>query len=236
MSAERDRRCVLAFDMDDTLFAEEDYARSGFAAVGQWLEKERGVQGFAAIAQKAFDAGLRGTIFNHTLAELALEGDETLIPTLVDVYRRHRPDIALEPQLRDMLKELSRKAFLCLITDGPLVSQRAKIVALGLETLFDHLRCTDDWGREFWKPQPRAYEEIAECFPMPTPTSYAYIGDNPSKDFVIPRKMGWHSIRLIRTWGLHANSKAPSAAHEPERTIHQLSALPATLRGLGMDI
>ena len=33
---------VVTFDLDDTLYLERDFVRSGFAAVGAWLATERG--------------------------------------------------------------------------------------------------------------------------------------------------------------------------------------------------
>jgi putative hydrolase of the HAD superfamily len=39
-------RCVV-FDVDDTLYLERDYVRSGFDSVGAWLQRDSGVVGFS---------------------------------------------------------------------------------------------------------------------------------------------------------------------------------------------
>ncbi|MFA5257250.1 MAG: HAD family hydrolase [Opitutales bacterium] len=231
-----ERTCVLAFDMDDTLFPEFDYVFSGFRAVDLWLRRKREVLGFAEAAAEAYAMGVRGTVFDHALNVMGVDEDKNLVAEMVQVYRCHNPDIHLDSRTQAVLKALSARAVLCLISDGPLCSQRAKAAALGLDGLFDHIRCTDEWGREFWKPSPRAFEEVAALHPMPTPSCYAYIGDNPSKDFVIPRKMGWHSVRFIRNRGMHEHDSAPSTDHEPDSVIHGMDDLPDALRALGMDV
>ena len=57
-------RCVV-FDLDDTLYLERDYVRSGFFAVGRYLEERHDLQGFESAAWQEFEAGRRGDIFDH---------------------------------------------------------------------------------------------------------------------------------------------------------------------------
>jgi len=92
---------------------------------------------------------------------------------------------------------------LALITDGYHATQHAKLRSLGLSLHFDHLRVTDDWGREFWKPHPRAFWEVASLFNV-APWECVYVGDNPHKDFVSPLQLGWQTVRVRRPEGLHA--------------------------------
>ena len=50
---------ALVFDLDDTLYLERDFARSGFAAAGDWLQQELGIGGFAETGWRIFEAGDR---------------------------------------------------------------------------------------------------------------------------------------------------------------------------------
>src|SRR5687767_769940 len=86
---------VLVFDLDDTLYPECDYVRSGFAAVDRWLREHRGVTGFSEIANAHFRGGRRGNIFDLSLEELGLPRDPALVSRLVTVYREHKPSIRL---------------------------------------------------------------------------------------------------------------------------------------------
>jgi len=74
----------------------------------------------------------------------------------------HIPDISLLPDAQRALDRWAGKFFLGLISDGPLIMQANKIRALGLDRRLDAILLTDQWGREFWKPHPRAFETIEQ--------------------------------------------------------------------------
>ncbi len=215
---------TLVFDLDDTLYAEADYVRSGFAAVDAWL-RERGVaEGFLARANTHFAAGVRGRIFDAALADLGLAPSPEMIGAMVGVYRRHRPEIRLDAAVAALLDSLRGHFALGLITDGPAVMQRGKIDALGLARWFDCIVVTDELGREFWKPHPEGFRRVMASLPG----GYVYIGDNPAKDFVAPRALGWRTVRMRRRGGEHdAATAAPGAG--PDWEIAALPELPAVI-------
>ncbi len=83
---------VIVFDLDDTLYLERDYVRSGFLAV----EAASRISGFAAQAWSLFVEGARHTTFDLTLERLGKAPSEpALVPQLVAIYREHVPDISL---------------------------------------------------------------------------------------------------------------------------------------------
>jgi putative hydrolase of the HAD superfamily len=45
---------ALIFDLDDTLFPERDFVFSGFQAVGDWLETNLSLSGFAEVARAIY--------------------------------------------------------------------------------------------------------------------------------------------------------------------------------------
>jgi putative hydrolase of the HAD superfamily len=111
------------------------------------------------------------------------------------------------------------------VTDGPSVSQRAKIAALELSAYVDRAVVTSELGADAGKPDPRAFALLqaeagcsgAEC---------CYVADNPAKDFGGPRTLGWRTVRLRRAGGLHA--PAPSGA-DVDREIVTLDELDEAL-------
>jgi putative hydrolase of the HAD superfamily len=53
-------------------------------------------------------------------------------------------------------------------------------------------------------------------FPGPA-AGYVYVADNPRKDFLAPRALGWRSARVRRPGGEHASyTAAPGEAAERE--------------------
>jgi putative hydrolase of the HAD superfamily len=194
---------VVVWDVDDTLYLERSYARSGFRAVGAHLEAAHGVEGFNAHAWEAFERGVRGTIFNVALETVGVEATGTMVRELVDIYRRHVPDITLLPDAKAAIEEVRELGLgMAVITDGPLSSQRAKVLALDLEAFAQPVICTAALGAGFSKPHPRAFEMVAEHWGA-RGGELVYVADNPHKDFKAPRELGWHSIRLRRPGGLH---------------------------------
>jgi putative hydrolase of the HAD superfamily len=156
-----------------------------------------------------FEAGRRGDIFDAVLGELGVEASRDLVAELVGAYRSHVPDISLLPDASRFLDRLAGRAALALLTDGYLETQRRKIRALDVAHRFAEVVCTDAWGRDYWKPHRRSYLHIEERFPQAG--RFAYIADNPTKDFFVPRERGWLSVRLRRDRGLYAGLEDPPA-------------------------
>jgi putative hydrolase of the HAD superfamily len=218
---------ALVFDLDDTLFPEASYIKSGFHAVADWLD-----QAGVLSAQQAFETlwsahagGARGRLFDHLLAAYP-EGPEPLsVADLVKVYRSHAPDIALYPGMAELLDEAKARSLpIAIISDGFLEAQRQKAKALGMARWANPILFTDAWGREFWKPHTRAFAQVQETFQVES-DRIIYIGDNPSKDFQAPHALGWHSIQLVMPDQVHAERPVAAA----RTRIHGIQALQAYL-------
>ena len=186
----------VVFDMDDTLYFERDYVRSGFRAVAAAVAGEVSESDAFTLLWGHFEAGTRGTTFDELFARYPELASSYAISDLVALYREHAPTIDLLPEMKALLLELRAKNVpLGVITDGPHVSQRAKADALDVERYVDRVILTDTWGRDFWKPHPKAFEEASETLGLP-PENLVYVGDNPGKDFHAPAQLGWQSVRL----------------------------------------
>ena len=122
---------LIVLDLDDTLYLERDYVRSGFHAVGKWIFEEVGIRGVFQDAWRLFEDGVRGNIFDRVLENHGIK-DGRLVQRLVGLYRSHEPKIKMLPDAEAFL-ESQRRGSLALITDGPSESQWAKIRALKLE-------------------------------------------------------------------------------------------------------
>ena len=198
---------TVVFDLDDTLFPEREFVRSGFAAVGAWMQVERGVVGLGAAAWRRFEAGERKRAFDDALAELGAARELGLVEKLVGIYRDHRPQIALFPEAAEVLDTLRGRYRLGLLTDGYAGTQRRKIAALGIEPLFDKIVVTDELGRENWKPSRVPFQMVMESLGCDG-GECVYIGDNPKKDFLAPNELGWLTIQIRRAVGEYEKENA----------------------------
>ena len=183
-------RAVL-LDIDDTLYLERDYVRSGFAAVGRAI----GNSEFGDLCFDYFLQGIRGNTFDLAREKLGITKE---IGELVEIYRSHWPNIQLCKDARDFLE--SCRLRLGVITDGPIASQRAKMQALGLLTWIDLPLFTT----EIRAPKPSEVPFKLAAMALDTPFDQCvYIADNPRKDFIGAHHLGMHTIRIRRPDSLH---------------------------------
>lgn len=218
---------VVVLDIDDTLFLERDYARSGFAALSPFIENRLGIAGFGDICWSLFEQGARSTIFNRALERIEHAADMELIRELVAEYRTHFPKIELLEDARELIETVHGQMALAAVSDGPLAAQSQKVAALKLKRWLNPIILTDRWGREWWKPHPRAFAAIEEHFGL-TGAALMYVGDNPTKDFIAPRALGWQTVRVRRDAGLNRDL-------EPEpigKADHEVTDLRGLLRML----
>jgi putative hydrolase of the HAD superfamily len=220
---------VVLFDLDDTLYPERTYVLSGFYAVAKYLGQVHNVDREYAYHQlsRAFEQGIRGRTFDLVLEALGIIPDETLVSKLVEVYRSHEPELVLYPDAERILTLLHRQHRLGLITDGYAGVQTLKAAALRLQQWFEVIVYTDTFGREHWKPSTRPCEHALASLGV-EPVDAVYVGDNPRKDFVGARKLGIHTIRIIRP-DTECCDLQPDAGFEADHEITTLDDLPAVL-------
>jgi len=220
-------RPILVFDLDDTLFDELSYVRSGLRAVAEQMS--------AACRQPAtrlFETFLeslalgRSHVFDRAYAQLGC-ASSSLIARSVRAYRTHRPDIRLYPEAETCLERYAAwQKFV--VTDGNSTSQAAKVSALGLREHMDHVYITYRYGRHRSKPSPHCFELIRKRTGR-SPEDIVYIGDNPRKDFIGIRPLGFRTIRV--STGQHRQVPAPPD-HDAELKISDLSELDTALERL----
>ncbi len=224
---------TVTFDLDDTLYDEIDYCRSGFASVADFLAELPDTLPSGCIFDslwREFNSGNHKTTFNAALDDLAITYDDNLITKLIETYRNHVPNITLPADSESVLKVLSDKFTLALLTDGFLPAQQLKVQALGIEKYFKSVVYTEQLGREFWKPSPAGFEKIIKDLNT-TPANTACVADNEKKDFIAPNKLGCTTIQLIRPNRIHSESSSdPHAA--PQHIIKNINHLLPLLQNL----
>jgi putative hydrolase of the HAD superfamily len=224
------RQLCLVLDLDDTLFLERDYVRSGFEIVGEWAQWRFGVAQFAERAYGRFLSGSRGTIFDEVLRDCGVCPTPNDIRDMVQVYREHEPRISLLLDSCDFLSFFRGRCRLALISDGCLSSQTRKFDALRLNGIFDPVVFTDSWGRECWKPNPRAFLHI-QAAAQTSAGGCVYIADNPAKDFEAPSALGWRTARVRREGAIYSHMESPPGS-EPDIEVADLrSLIPSLMNG-----
>jgi len=188
---------AVVFDLDQTLYPEADYVKSGFRAVAQFVARQLG--GDAAVLggelRELLQSDGRGRVFNALLT--AHGWKRRLAPeTLVHVYRTHVPELHLHADAAALLDRLTGRP-LGLVTDGHSTVQTRKIAALGLTDRFGASVCTADLGPEATKPAAAGFRVCLERLGIESRNA-AYVGDDLAKDFAAPRALGMRTVRVVR--------------------------------------
>lgn len=186
-----DKYRLFLVDMDNTLYAERDFVLSGFCAVASHLATW-GLDSAVAgdYLQRRFDACGREKIFNHLLREFGMEATPERIGELVEVYRGHRPHIALFPGAEAMLRCMRARGWVVVVTDGLPAVQERKFKALGLERLVDQVVYC--WATGYPKPDPRSLEGIVR---QGDPEA-VLIGDREDHDMEMARRWGVDGVKV----------------------------------------
>lgn len=223
---------IIVFDMDDTLYNEYDFVKSGFRAVSNFLEREYQLNSdetFNWMWQRLLLEG-RGAIFDDLLKEYNIY-NKHLTKKCIWVYRSHLPNIVLPNETINVLEQL--KEFpLYLVTDGHKIVQNNKVQALNLNKYMKKCFITHRYGIKNSKPSPYCFQLIEKKEKV-EPKDIVYIGDNPTKDFVGIKPFGFRTIRIMT--GQHKN-KQLSSEYEAELKIHSLIELPEALKEIWPEL
>lgn len=177
---------VVLFDLDDTLYSEKEYVRSGYRAIAKAYPL---VEDMFNKLWKAFEAGEPAV--DYVLAEENLLSEKE---NCLKIYRWHKPDICFYAGVKELLLRISSSRKIGIITDGRPEGQHAKIESLGLEELVDKIIITDELGGVgYRKPNEKAFILMKEYFNTEF-SRMVYVGDNIKKDFIAPEKLGMKSI------------------------------------------
>ena len=181
---------VVVFDLDDTLYKEQDYLQSAYCEIAAVVESRYGAP--RNICDQMFRWWQNGdNVFQQLIDTYKLEHT---INELLTIYRSHIPAIRLDDTIRNLLDRLHQHFVLGIITDGRSMTQRHKVDALGLSAYIDEhdILISEETGYE--KPSDKPFRWFMEHYPSRT---YYYIGDNPAKDFEAPNRLGWTTICLL---------------------------------------
>ncbi len=195
---------VVLFDLDDTLFPEANYIKSGFGQVEDWVSQKYKVS-CEGLLWKLFSQD-KTDVYNRLLANLGLEVNQNVISQMVQVYRNHLPKkLELYEDSWQVLTKLKQNGIrLGIITDGRLLGQKAKIKALEIESFFDKIIITDELGGEqYRKPDQKAFCMMKDYFDVSW-EQMVYIGDNKAKDFVLGGRFPINTIEVARKDSLYA--------------------------------
>ncbi len=190
----------VIFDLDDTLYSEKQYVRSGYEIVAKML----GDKTLADRFWRYFENGKLA--IDELLNELGcMERKEECL----EAYREQIPKITLYYGVSELIQKLKSKGIkVGIITDGRVSGQKKKIQVLGLDKLIDDIIITDELGgTQFRKPCDITFRIMQRRWGIPF-EKMVYVGDNAEKDFQAPKQLGMRTLHFENEDSLYATSSA----------------------------
>lgn len=216
---------IICFDLDDTLYPEIKYVRSGFFAIGVYLYEKRIIdKSPKQVANSLFqimNQQGRGKVIDTYLKNQGVYS-KSLVKSCVTIYRKHLPDIKLTDEVISCLEALNAQFALYLVTDGNLTAQRQKIKALNLHRYFKKTIPTHQYGVRCAKPSLCVFQKICSWEGKGF-TDIVYVGDNPHKDFVNLKKMGSTTIRINQGMFRDLSLSQEFMAHHEISNINEIN-------------
>lgn len=208
---------VIVFDLDDTLYKEIDFLKSGYMYISKFLSEKYGIGNMYSSMLEMYKQKL------NVFAELIEQNNLPLeVSDLVNMYRAHIPNICLAKDTKELLHRFRESCILGIITDGRSQTQWNKFDALGLGDYFlrENVVISEEFGSE--KPSVENYLYFQNKFEN---SMFYYIGDNPRKDFVAPNKLGWQTICLLDNGeNIHSQDFSVDSIFLP---MHRVKELPS---------
>lgn len=202
----------VIFDLDDTLYSEKQYIRSGFKTVAKFLGNET----FVDRLWTYFENGKLA--IDELLNELdCIERKQECL----EVYREQMPEITLYDGVDDLIFDLKNKGIkVGIITDGRVSGQKKKLQALGLDKMVDDIIITDELGGvQFRKPCNIAFRIMQRKWGIPF-EQMVYVGDNLTKDFQACKQLGMKWVYFKNAEGIYS-----IGGLEVEKSISSLKEL-----------
>ena len=198
---------AVLFDLDDTLYPEEEYRRSGLTHLAGIL----GNPDHVLRLLEAFDHH-RGHPVHDVITLMLVE------------YRNHKPNISPHPEVVSVLEGLRKNYHLGLVTDDPAGTQLRKVDALGIAGCFDHVMAAQP---PHLKPTRRPYLSMTEALSV-DPRHTVFVGSHPATDLYGARRLGMQCVRITRGNNHHQTANG-ELGFECNAVIGSLSELPQAI-------
>jgi putative hydrolase of the HAD superfamily len=215
---------AIIFDLDDTLYPRVRHVHSGFSAVARAIARRFDLDAGDVYGRlrAAHDLESRGTELQSICASFGL--NDSLIPDLVQIIRSHQPQIWLSHDASEVLHALRVRGWrTAVLTNGLPSTQAAKVRALGLHELVDHIVYADEHasgGKPAAEPFLAALNRLEVA-----PQNAVMVGDDCVNDIEGARAVGMRTVLLAR-------GERPAHDGGADAVVNELTCLPR----LGLDL
>ena len=156
----------IVFDLDDTLYPQVSYKRSGFKVVAAWIALKWSIDQSAVLSEFEDILTQYGPVypymFNRLLERLGIH--RRFVSDMVRLFIGHDPQIQCYDGVHSMLARLRKKYRLGILTDGRYTVQEKKINVLSLNKGVDEILYSDTMRLE--KPAIALFQWFERAFAL----------------------------------------------------------------------
>lgn len=217
---------ALIFDLDDTLYDEKQFVKSGFRTASKCVATNYGINEeilYNTLLNTFFDRG-REKVFDTALKTLNIY-KKRIVLEMLNAYRNHLPNITLFSDAQEILPQVRREYRTALFTDGLKEVQENKVKALKIGNFFDVITYAVEYGGKNIQAFSTTLERLKA-----EPSESIYIDDNPMKAFAVAKKLGIHIVQILR--GENKNLKVTDEQCRPQFEILNLQQLSDVIRSI----
>jgi len=173
----------IIFDLDNTLYHQEDFDRGAFEDIAYALKKEthlplNNIANFL-INHKKIKGNKYNKLFNDALTKYDLPQD--LLPIMLSQYSLHNGRrISNESSLIPLIKKYLTNKKIFVVTNGPIKVQQTKVSCLAIEEFATVIICSSNEPKQL-KPNPYAFNQLSKKYSFIKPVM---VGDDRSTDGV----------------------------------------------------
>jgi len=180
---------VICFDLDDTLYPEVNFYTE-------------------IINNSIYFNGIPRQRINDIVSLVVSSGAEDILGDILksmNLYTVQRQEalfqackfnnvkINIANNILKILKKLSHKYKLAILTNGVIEIQKNKIRSLKIDQIFDRIFYARDNGRQFEKPHPVAFNGVIEYFES-LPERILFVGDQWTNDMIGAESAGMQTL------------------------------------------
>jgi putative hydrolase of the HAD superfamily len=218
---------AVLLDLDNTLYDEHSFVKSGFKAVSKVIAEKFGHSegDVYRCLWRFFLKVERKQVFTETLRHFGFY-DADIVPELVAVFRNHDPVISVFKGVHNILAALKEEFSLGLITDGKKEVQESKVKALKIHGYFDVITYAEEYGGKCCsKPFIVTLEKL-----QVSAQDSVYVDDNPLNGLAVAKELGIRTIRMMR--GENKLMVVDAERNSSDSEISDLAQLSGIIRGL----
>jgi len=227
------------FDMDDTLYDQMEPFRLSIIREGMWQDKsnaefDRLFKRVRYHSDELWDEYCAGKLtledtrrlrLSLAFAEYGIALTDEQADRLQAAYEREQQAIQPSEGIVSLLQAIRDRGHdIGIITNGPVVHQRRKIDALGVEKFVNEGWTFVSDAVGVAKPDPRLFDEVNRATGT-RPEHCIYIGDNWRNDIVGASEAGWRCV-----W-LNNRGRSPETDHRPLHECADIDELTRKLLG-----